>query len=425
MRLPTIVIPRLAAAIAVIAAPLAMGQTSPPGGTPAQFKIFNDVRTDSWDLANGARQDWAAMINFGGVPMDRNVITIYSHLLGNYPVMGPQGIVGAPGGGIQDHVNKIRRDLDRVIPDVNFSGVALIDYESWNLVWDVADATGKANWTSYQQTLVPSPIDGLSGDAREDMLRRTYEQAAKDIYLATINACKQARPKAKWAFLCYPDAYGGSAAGYDDPTQSAKLRARSDQLQWLWDAEDVIVPSITSCRQTVPAGASRDPLFQYTIQEHRDFIRAMVHESERVSNGKPVYAFFWIRIVGVAGQGATSGQLISPTGVEVLFEEISHSSLDGMILWDDLASRTQYDAFQNFMTIQLAPKMRPLVMSALGDAPPPTVGGGILASPSFRRSASLSPPTSSLILRRQRVRIAVARGQGIITHYVVEGNPQR
>ncbi len=70
----------------------------------------------------------------------------------------------------------------------------------------------------------------------------------------------------------------------------------------------------------------------------------------------------------------------------MLFDEISHSTLDGVIIWEDILGQSQFDGFQNFMTTQLVPlPPRPLARS-------PWAGGRIVGR--LLPSAASAPITT-------------------------------
>ena len=335
----------------VLLSGLAAAQLPDPVERTAPLRVYWNVITDASILQRGGQgTDWAAMVNLDGLPLRRDIVVLYEHRLGNFPKAGPQEIAQDPNY-MDAHLAKVRRDIAQQIPDPEFSGVAVIDYETWNLQWDLMVGPVVQAWTRHVQSMNPSPIARLGGDARNAVLRETYDRAAKDFVLATIRECKALRPNAQWGMYDYPGSYGGTAALYNDPTWQ-KLKDRNDQLSWLWEALDVITPSLYSWRKTVPDGAARNPRTQYTTAEHRAFLRALITESKRVADGKPVYGYVWGCYLPNAG--ADAGKECNSTTMEVLFDEVEHSNIDGMIIWEDIGGRNQYLTFNRFTANQLS-----------------------------------------------------------------------
>ncbi len=130
-----------------------------------QLRVFYNVGTQQepgGERNPSLRTDWASMIDVGGVPMDHKIVVLYQQDLGYVAQLGPEGTANNPSA-LQVHLAKVRRDLDRLIPDVNFSGVAVIDYETWNLIWDCSSQSVQNGWTTYVQGVQPNSDRGPHG----------------------------------------------------------------------------------------------------------------------------------------------------------------------------------------------------------------------------------------------------------------------
>ncbi|MHC4767611.1 MAG: hypothetical protein ACYTEI_02740, partial [Planctomycetota bacterium] len=192
----------------------------------------------------------------------RDVTIFYSMMLGEFPVQGPHLIAGDPTW-MSRHFTELEQDVNKWIPDNAYNGYAVIDYENWNLQWDrlrnepsdggpeARDKDYRDDWRDYISSVTPD-FDALPPWEQERLLRETYDTTVKDFYLATIQACTQQRPEAKWGVWGYPQ--------FQHPDEDqAQRRARNDELAWLWSSVGAVVPHIYSRRYTVPDGEDYDP----------------------------------------------------------------------------------------------------------------------------------------------------------------------
>ena len=72
--------------------------------------------------------------------------------------------------------------------------------------------------------------------------QKQFESAALTFFVETIKLCRAVRPKARWGYYGFPQSF--TFDGYNDPAKGPILRALNDKLQPLWDASDILQPSI-------------------------------------------------------------------------------------------------------------------------------------------------------------------------------------
>lgn len=195
-----------------------------------------------------------------GITMNANhefqgskIVIFYERDLGYYPYCEDQDVKNATTctkpkyGGVPQatnltaHLEKLARDVVIKIPDPEFDGLAIIDYERWRPLFD-------ANWSSrkiyvkYSIDLVTKTYPELGKDTLTYMARYLYDYHAKKFLLATINAARSLRPKAKWTFWDFP------LCDYKLKSNQKKCSPFfpiiNEQLLWLFNASDVIVPHI-------------------------------------------------------------------------------------------------------------------------------------------------------------------------------------
>lgn len=130
-------------------------------------------------------------------------------------------------GNLTYHLDLFQTDVNEQIADVNFSGLAVIDFESWRPVF-------RQNWASL------SPYRDLSTEierARHPLwdknrvhneATRRFEKAGRLFVESTLRLAKNLRPKASWGYYAYPYCFNmspGAPNGDCDP----KVFAENDR----------------------------------------------------------------------------------------------------------------------------------------------------------------------------------------------------
>jgi hypothetical protein len=200
------------------------------------------------------------------------------HYLGERAING-----GLPQlGDLAYHLEYYKTDLNALIRDPDYQGYCLLDYEYW-----------RADWNSTGGLYRQHSIEAASGN--ETLAALEYEAGAKRFMLATIEATRELRPGCRIGWYGYPRnklpfnptvAYTNWCSwpqnagacwfrGYSDadhPAAAAAARLANDQLQWLFDALDVITPSVYL--------GLRD--FETTAEANRQYIRSTIEETVRL-----------------------------------------------------------------------------------------------------------------------------------------------
>ena len=330
--------------------------SDPPPTRPVYWCVTNQPHPE---------QNWAGNVDFAGINFRQDVVILYQYQLGIFPYMGPHRLKLDPSW-MPKHLAKIQTDLDKLIPDPNYAGLAIIDYEHWNLTWErTRNKPGEADlfahdqdyqddWREYIRTYRPEILHGLNDTQREQIFKKTYESCAKEIYLATLAECRRVRPKAQWSFFAYPvlrykrpSELPPGVIGYGDLTTDAS--AFNDGLQWLWEAEDFICPALYAPRITVPEKQKRSDGENWPSQNVR-FISSNIAEAKRVSGGKPVYPVIWSHYT-IRDQGFP---WLNTLNTEISFELILNSA-DGVIFWDNISVEWYGPQLQDWIREELAP----------------------------------------------------------------------
>ncbi|KAG8237240.1 hypothetical protein J437_LFUL017350, partial [Ladona fulva] len=176
-------------------------------------------------------------------------------------------------GNLTMHLEKFKADVENVIPDAKFSGIAVIDIEYWRPVW-------RQNWDSldiYRQLSRetekikhPSWTDGQI----EKEAKSNFEKYARIFMEETLKLARELRPGGKWGYYAFPHCFN-----YDlMPSCNKTVMDENDQIHWLFEASSAIFPSVYLSDKN---------------EGNKGFITGGVAEAMRVvaNTSTPVYAY--------------------------------------------------------------------------------------------------------------------------------------
>lgn len=371
------------------------GGGSDSGGN-SEFGYYFSVTTDPWEYNHGRR--YSDQLEFDSGVMSREMVILYQHRTGLYPMPGPH--LSVDPAYMEAHLEELVRDVAEQIPDPNFSGIAILDYESFPAVWDrvwntpsdagpeVRDEDFRDDWTDHIRS-VHAGFDAMSESEQQDLLRETWEAAVADLFTKSINTAREVRPHAKWGFYGYPYrffrhrreapesvvSYGG---GYYHGSEL------NDRLQWMWDAVDIVTPSIYALR---PVGEPTQDCQDYcTAAQDLAYVANMIQEARRVANGKPVMPF--VTTIYAARRGCEYLQTVNDDSLYGQIVGPALAGADGVLLWGHIRTAEERDQWQQ----QLDQRILPLMEQGLANRN----GGGGQASEDGNGEAEGSPDDAAV-----------------------------
>ncbi|XP_018413235.1 PREDICTED: hyaluronidase-1-like [Nanorana parkeri] len=180
----------------------------------------------------------------------QNVTIFYHTHLGYYPYVNDDD-TSVNGGVPQNqsltkHLSKAKEDVVRFVPNKDFQGLGVIDWENWRPLWD-------RNWDkkSIYRTKSIQLVKTLHPDWPSDLLQKQAKEeftvAAKSFMSETVLLAQEIRPNGLWGYYLFPDCYNHDYKKYPD-TYTGKCPAiemkRNDYLQWMWKYSTALFPSI-------------------------------------------------------------------------------------------------------------------------------------------------------------------------------------
>lgn len=199
-----------------------------------------------------------------------NMTIFYREELGTYPYYTPTGepvFGGLPqNASLVTHLAHAFQDIKTAMPEPDFSGLAVIDWEAWRPRWAF-------NWDSkdiYQQRsmeLVRAEHPDWPETLVEAEAQDQFQEAAQAWMAGTLQLGQVLRPRGLWGYYGFPDCYNYDFLSPNYTGQcSLSIRDQNDQLGWLWNQSYALYPSIY-----LPAalmGTEKSQMYvRYRVQE--------------------------------------------------------------------------------------------------------------------------------------------------------------
>ncbi|KAJ8708857.1 hypothetical protein PYW08_010239 [Mythimna loreyi] len=209
-------------------------------------------------------------------------------------------------GDLIKHLDTFQKVLDQSVPDKNFNGVGIIDFESWRPVLrqnfgtltpykDVSyEIERKRHWWWKKQWI-------------EEEAKRRFEGASREFMQATVSLAKKMRPQAVWGYYGFPYCFNKKETCAD------KVPQENDGIRWLWQESTALYPSVY-CTNDVASNQ---------LISH---IRGRVKEAARVGmRGVPILPYFWFRY--------RDNGYFSEKDLDIAFSTLYKSNASGFIIW--------------------------------------------------------------------------------------------
>ncbi|CAJ0580210.1 unnamed protein product, partial [Mesorhabditis spiculigera] len=280
------------------------------------------------------------------------IVVLYENKFGLWPE-----IEGGVNGGIPQkadldaHLKKAKTDLKTLVPDPNFDGIIVIDMEHWLPVFEM-------NWDKKEPYRVASmkyarakyDVEEMSKSKHTKYAKKEFDKAARLLIKSTIKSIRKWRPKAKIGFYGFP--YVTTAIGKAGASSHASdiTRKGNDQLDWLFDLLDYLMPSI----------------YHYQDKKFNDFIhvRGTLEETLRVqkTHNKPILAYTKFERIPY---GKTSQMYYDESALCSSIQLAWQMGAAGLIFWStDKAMKERCPALSTYVNDKLIPYLKKEVNAA-------------------------------------------------------------
>ncbi|KAM5172013.1 hyaluronidase-1-like [Mantella aurantiaca] len=180
----------------------------------------------------------------------QNVTIFYHTHLGYYPYVTDDDI--SHNGGVPQnqsltkHLSKAKEDVVKFVPNKDFQGLGVIDWENWRPLWD-------RNWDkkNIYRTKSIELVKALHPDWPTNLLQKQAKEeftaAAKSFMSETLLLTREMRTNGLWGYYLFPDCYNHNykkdPATYTGECPDIEMK-RNDYLHWMWKYSTALFPSI-------------------------------------------------------------------------------------------------------------------------------------------------------------------------------------
>nr|XP_057921891.1 hyaluronidase-1 [Doryrhamphus excisus]XP_057921900.1 hyaluronidase-1 [Doryrhamphus excisus] len=178
--------------------------------------------------------------------MGENITIFYTDKLGLYPRYSQGKAVngGVPqNASLKDHLRAAKEDIHKWIPNEDFQGLAVVDWESWRPVWERNWDTKQVYWEA-SRALVKSKHPNWKPAVVDALARAAFETDGKKLMEETLKLGQKERPDGLWGFYGFPECYNPyKSINYTGECPTVECK-RNDELMWLWNVSSALYPNI-------------------------------------------------------------------------------------------------------------------------------------------------------------------------------------
>lgn len=163
--------------------------------------------------------------------------------IGQFPVWGTANTSIVNGGipqlgNLSLHLELVKKDINSIIPDVDFVGLAVIDFRSWKPLYrQNFDELGVYQRQSLAHARKMHP--SMNESQLEGVAAKEFDEAARSFLEGTLKLAQKLRPRGLWGYLGYP--YCKGVVGYYCDDMGVE---ENKMMQWLFDASSALYPTL-------------------------------------------------------------------------------------------------------------------------------------------------------------------------------------
>lgn len=226
---------------------------------------------------------------------------------GAFPTLNSDGTVRVNGGVPQAanltlHLELLRSGIDNFMPDVNYSGNAVLDFEDWVPAWEqnyLLEDWHSIRYPLYSMKLVQQEHPDWNWLQVEQEARVQFEAAGLQFFVETLKTLRSLRPKARWGFYGFPQGLfglclpsnGSWGCGYQNPIFGEGWKLQNDFLKPMWAASSAIYPSVYLDPQVFASFANWQEMLKLFVS---DTVKEAIRCAETyAAPDVPVMPFYW------------------------------------------------------------------------------------------------------------------------------------
>jgi len=143
-------------------------------------------------------------------------------------------------GNLPAHVGNATLDIERLIPDENYDGLAVFDFETWRPLFE----HNFDSMSIYQKASINLVKQQYPNWTNNTLILATaksqWDSSAQLFMESSLMLGRQLRPRALWGYYGFPRCYGSIV----DLQCSSGSEDSNDELMWLYEASTALYPSL-------------------------------------------------------------------------------------------------------------------------------------------------------------------------------------
>ncbi|CAG9833995.1 unnamed protein product [Diabrotica balteata] len=246
-------------------------------------------------------------------------------------------------GNLTLHLNIFENILNQLIPNKGFSGIGIIDFESWRPIFRQNFGT-LLEYKTLSISIEKSKHPLWNQSQLTTEATRRFEKAAKIFMARTLILAQKVRPKATWGYYAYPYCFNMSPNNMKSLCPS-EVRVENDRLKWLFQLSDNYYPSIYIGNSSLSA------------PQKVQMIEGRIEESHRIMKSlnirKNIIIYFWYKY-------QDTNKFLNKSDVFNIFTVLASANIDGVILWgssNDVNTRSKCVELYNYIDDILGPAL--------------------------------------------------------------------
>ncbi|XP_044742020.1 hyaluronidase-like [Chrysoperla carnea] len=243
-------------------------------------------------------------------------------------------------GNLSEHLSIFYDQLQELIPDEEYNGLAIIDFESWRPIYRQNFGTLQPyRDISFEAERRRHPF--WANDSVLALAQFQFERSARAFMDSTINLAKKMRPKASWGYYAYP--YCFNMNGKLEENCPNPVPKENDKTIWLFESSDTFYPSLYfNEKKLTPNG-------------RQQLIRGRITEAQRIADNiatpKFIIPYFWYKY-------QDTGAFLTQEDIYLSLTQLKKSGVNGVIFWgssNDVNTKAKCQELHDYVEQTLGP----------------------------------------------------------------------
>ncbi|KAE9419163.1 hypothetical protein Angca_009837, partial [Angiostrongylus cantonensis] len=285
----------------------------------------------------------------------KNVVIFYEHSFGLYPYFKGHNKIHPVNGGLPQktnmtaHLLEVEKNIEKLMPDKDFNGFAVIDIEEWRPLFRQHYRNVKQVYQEASIALVKSKNKRLSDDEARQEAEKEFNDAAREFIVETIQKAKQMRPKALWGLYGFPVCNYNAGQLKNDYSCWQLYKGFNDEMMYIYNIVDALYPSIY-----LGFPASSKQRFRY--------VQAILEETLRIAKKRqpplPIYPYSKFENDPLNKLDSFYNK---PDRCSTI-DQPADLGIDGLILWSSSANMAdRCDKIETYIENELGPDIKRVI----------------------------------------------------------------